>query len=298
MIRAPPSTQLASSRSCAVLVPFIRERSSSRACSIRSRAETLSWESPAISAAARIGREAPTGPWPSSTARSASRWSLSPSSAVARSQPISNRPTAQARAPSGSGRASSAPASSTSSLASSSLSSYPPGRVAGAPVARRRHWPSPAGAKAWGPSPTPPSLKSRITLISSRSCRIASAGPSGPPPWSASARNCGSQAARPIPSLRIASIGASTVSARTIRTPWGSCSRAGDIRSPTIGAIRRSASCRLRASASSAARAWSSRSRSSENSVQPSQREAIKSVSILAARSPGSAETVSPRASR
>ncbi len=64
--------------------------------------------SSAISAAARIGSEAPTGPWPSSTARSASRWSLRPSSAVSRAQPISKRPTAQERAPSGSGRASSA----------------------------------------------------------------------------------------------------------------------------------------------------------------------------------------------
>ena len=53
-----------------------------------------------------------------------------------------------------------------------------------------------------------------------------------------------------------------------------------------------------RASASSTARALSSRARSSENSVQPSQSEEMKIVSIRAARSPGSAGTASPRASR
>ena len=101
-----------------------------------------------------------------------------------------------------------------------------------------------------------------------------------------------------MPSLRIASIGASIASARTIRTPCGSCRRACVIRSPTIGAIRTSASSAPRASASSTASAPSSRSRSSENSVQPSQREAMKIVSIRAERSPGSAGTTSPRASR
>ena len=55
------------------------------------------------------------------------------------------------------------------------------------------------------------------------------------------------------------------------------------------GAIRTSASSASRASASSTARASSSRSRSRENSVQPSQSEAMKTVSICAARSPGSA---------
>ena len=101
-----------------------------------------------------------------------------------------------------------------------------------------------------------------------------------------------------MPSLRIASIGASIESARTTRTPCGSCRRAIDIRRPTIGTIRTSASSASRASASSVERALSSRARSSENSVLPSQSEEMKIVSIRSARSPGSAGTVSPRASR
>ena len=99
------------------------------------------------------------------------------------------------------------------------------GAVAGAPVAMRRQRPSPVGAKAYGPRPTPPPLKRRITLISSRSWRSAAAALSAPSPCSAMARNCGSQAARPMPSLRIASIGASIASARTSCTPCGSCRR-------------------------------------------------------------------------
>ena len=119
----------------------------------------------------------------------------------------------------------------------------------------------------------PPPLKSRITLISSRSWCIASSAPSGLDACSATARYWGSQAARPMPSLRIASTGASIASARTTRTPCGSCSRASDIRRPTIGTIRTSASSTSRASASSTASAVSSRARSRENSVQPSQSE-------------------------
>ncbi len=118
-----------------------------------------------------------------------------------------------------------------------------------------------------------------------------------PPSWScsATARNCGSQAARPMPSLRIASTGASIESARTTRTPCGSCSRSTDIRRPTIGTIRTSASSASRASASSEASASSSRWRSRANPVDPSQRSTKKTVSIRSARAPGSAATSSPR---
>ncbi len=101
-----------------------------------------------------------------------------------------------------------------------------------------------------------------------------------------------------MPSLRIASIGASTESARTIRTPCGSCSRCCVIRRPTIGTTSVSASSASSASASSMVRALSSRSRSSENSVLPSQRAAMKTASIRSARWRGSAGTCSPRASR
>ncbi len=48
-----------------------------------------------------------------------------------------------------------------------------------------------------------------------------------------------------MPSLRIASIGASIASARITCTPCGSCSRGSGIRSPTRGAIRTSASSAL-----------------------------------------------------
>ncbi len=101
-----------------------------------------------------------------------------------------------------------------------------------------------------------------------------------------------------MPSLRIASIGASIASARTMRTPCGSCRRAVDIRRPTTGTITTSASSAPRASASSIESALSSRARSSENSVDPSQSAEMKTVSIRSARSPGSAGTDSPRASR
>ena len=53
-----------------------------------------------------------------------------------------------------------------------------------------------------------------------------------------------------MPSLRIASIGASIASARINRTPWGSCRLGCAIRSPTRGAIRTSASSASRVSAS------------------------------------------------
>ncbi len=101
-----------------------------------------------------------------------------------------------------------------------------------------------------------------------------------------------------MPSLRIASTGAATWSARTIRTPFGSCSRFIDIRSPTIGTIRTSASSALRASASRVAICSSSRSRSSANPVLPSQSPMKKTSSMRSARVPGSAGTSSPRASR
>ena len=91
-----------------------------------------------------------------------------------------------------------------------------------------------------------------------------------------------------MPSLRIASIGASIASARTICTPCGSCRRGSGIRRPTSGAISTSASSAPRVSASSTASAFSRRAWSRASSVQPSQSEARKTVSICAARSPGS----------
>ncbi len=101
-----------------------------------------------------------------------------------------------------------------------------------------------------------------------------------------------------MPSLRIASIGASIASARITCTPCGSARRGSDIRNPTSGAISTSASSAPRVSASSTARALFKRSWSRASSVQPSQSEARKTVSICAARSPGSVGTISPRASR
>ena len=73
-----------------------------------------------------------------------------------------------------------------------------------------------------------------------------------------------------MPSLRIASTGASIESARTIRMPCGSCNRGIDIRRPTIGAIRTSASSASRDSASSVDSAPSRRSRSSVKPAEPS----------------------------
>ena len=84
-----------------------------------------------------------------------------------------------------------------------------------------------------------------------------------------------------MPSLRIASTGASIASARIRRTPCGSCRFGSAIFRPTTGAIRTSASSASRASASSTASAVSRRSRSSENSVQPSQSEARKTIEHL-----------------
>ena len=118
--RAPSSIQVASSIARSSVRPFISARSSSSTSSTRSRASMRSKFSSAIRAEARSGSEAPTGPWPSSTARSASRWSERPSIALSRSQPISKRPTAQVRALSGSGRCSSSAAKSASSAPSSS----------------------------------------------------------------------------------------------------------------------------------------------------------------------------------
>ena len=83
-----------------------------------------------------------------------------------------------------------------------------------------------------------------------------------------------------MPSLRIASIGASIESARTIRIPLVSCRRGSGIRSPTKGAISTSASSAPRVSASTTASALRRRSWSSESSVQPSQSEARKTLSI------------------
>ena len=84
-----------------------------------------------------------------------------------------------------------------------------------------------------------------------------------------------------MPSLRIASIGASIASARTSCTPCGSCSgraaSAGRRPGRSGRRPRRRRGPRRRARRGRV----SSRSRSSENSVQPSQSEAMKTVSML-----------------
>ena len=110
--RTPSSTQAASSGVPAGGPPRISERSSAIAASIRSWQTPLATGSSSISAAARFGSEAPTGPSPPSTERSARRWSLRPSIADSRPRPISKRSTAQASEPSGSGLTSSALANS------------------------------------------------------------------------------------------------------------------------------------------------------------------------------------------
>jgi hypothetical protein len=101
-----------------------------------------------------------------------------------------------------------------------------------------------------------------------------------------------------MPSLREASGGASTLSARTIFTPLGSSKRGSGMCRPIRGASRTSALETSCTSTSSSCSAASSRGFSSLNSAAPSQSLTMKASSIWSARSTSSSGTGFPLASR
>ena len=185
---------------------------------------------------------------------------------------------------------------------SASLSRYPPCRVG--PPRRSRSGTTcraPVGAKACGPRATPPSLNRRRTLIRSRSWRSAARGSLG----AVALIGEGEELRLPgrgrcMPSLRIASIGASNrlgaEHADAGSADRGAGAGAGARRAARSGRrrrARRGPRRRARASARSRGGAWSR-----ENSPQPSHRCGDEGDEHLRPRARRDRPAVSPRASR
>jgi hypothetical protein len=146
--------------------------------------------------------------------------------------------------------------------------------------------------------PMQPSLASLRAITRSEILLRASRGDSGPEPRGMVARQAGCQAFLSVPSLEIASTGASIVPARTILVPLPNSTSSRVISNPARGTIRTSASRMSRDSTSISSRIDSILERFRENSEAPSQSSEMKTRIISSALAAGSAGTDRPFDSR